>query len=137
MREERLLERIRALKKNPERRGRKDPKRIMDSVLDHLQKILNTRQGSVPIAEDYGVPDFTDLFHEYPDSLRGVERAIRHTIQQYEPRLKGVRVAFLPQDEDSLVLRFQITAKLDMEDETVPVFFESVVDTDGKIKLRK
>ncbi len=137
MREERLLERIRELKRNPERRGGRDSKRIMDSVLSHLQKILNTRQGSVPIAHDYGIPDFTELLHEYPESLRGVERAIRNTIQKYEPRLKAVRVNFLPQDDDVLVLRFQIIAKLAIEDENVPVYFESVVDTDGKIRLRR
>ena len=136
MREERLLERILLWKKHPERRGKEDPRRVLDSVLRHLQKILNTRQGSAPIGEDFGVPDFTEFLHDYPESLRAIERTIRHTIQKYEPRLKAVRVNFLPPDDERLVLRFQIAAKLDLEDETLPVVMESLVDPDGKIKLR-
>ncbi|MBW2125076.1 MAG: type VI secretion system baseplate subunit TssE, partial [Deltaproteobacteria bacterium] len=54
----------------------------------------------------------------------------------YEPRLKAVRVNFLPQEEDLLTLRFQIIAKIITDEETLPVMFESEVDTEGKIKLR-
>ncbi|MBW2246213.1 MAG: type VI secretion system baseplate subunit TssE [Deltaproteobacteria bacterium] len=135
MREDRLLKRISAWKKEPHTRLREDPKRTIDSVLDHLQQILNTRQGSVPIGEDYGVPDFTELLHAYPDSVRDFERSIQQTIQKYEPRLNGIRVRLIPQDEDLLSLRFQITAKLATEDHKEPVLFESVVDSDGKISI--
>ncbi|MBW2125727.1 MAG: type VI secretion system baseplate subunit TssE, partial [Deltaproteobacteria bacterium] len=120
MREERLLERIRSWKKHPERRAKEDPKRLIDSVLNHLQKILNTRHGTVPIAEDFGIPDFTEFANDYPNSVRRIERAIRNTIQRYEPRLKAVRVNFLPQEEDLLTLRFQIIAKIITDEETLP-----------------
>ena len=136
MREERLLERIRSWKKHPERRAKQDPKRLIDSVLNHLQRILNTRHGTVPIAEDFGIPDFTEFANNYPDSLRGIERAIRNTIQRYEPRLRAVRVNFLPQEEDVLTLRFQIVAKIATEETNLPVMFESTLDSEGKIKLR-
>ena len=136
MREDRLLKRISAWKKEPHRRTSEDPKRIIDSVLEHLQQILNTRQGSVPIGEDYGVPDFTDLLHAYPDSVRDFERSIRQTIQKYEPRLTAVRVRFIPQVEELLSLRFQIFARLDTDEKKEPVVFESIVDTDGKIIIR-
>jgi type VI secretion system protein len=137
MREERLLERIRSWEKEPGRRAREDPKRTIDSVLRHLQQILNTRRGSVPIAEDYGMPDFTDLLHSYPESLREIERSIRQTIQKYEPRLKAVRISFIPQDDDIFSLRFQIVAQLATEQEKLPVLFESVVDSDGQISVKR
>lgn len=136
MREERLLERIRTWKKHPERRAKQDPKRLIDSILGHLQRILNTRYGTVPIAEDFGIPDFTEFANNYPDSVRGVERAIRNTILRYEPRLKAVRVHFLPQEEDVLTLRFQIIAKIATEEINLPVMFESMVDSEGKIRIR-
>jgi type VI secretion system protein len=136
MREERLLERIRSWEKGPDRREREDPKRIIDSVLRHLQRILNTRRGSVPIAEDYGLPDFTDLLHTYPESIREIERSIRQIIQKYEPRLKAIRVSFIPQDEDIFSVSFQIDARLATEDEKIPVFFESLIGTDGRIRIR-
>jgi type VI secretion system protein len=136
MREERLLERIRSWEKGPDRRAREDPAKIIDSVLRHLQRILNTRRGSVPIAEDYGVPDFTDLLHSYPESVREIERSIRQIIQKYEPRLKGIRVSFIPQEEDIFSVRFQILARLAAEDEKFPVFFESLMGTDGRVKIK-
>ena len=135
MREDRLLKRISAWKKEPHRRSREDPKRTIDSVLEHLQQILNTRQGSALIGDDYGVPDFTELTQAYPDSVREFARSIRQTIQKYEPRLKGIRVRLIPQDEDFLSLRFQIMAQLLTEDHKEPVLFESVVDSDGKISI--
>jgi type VI secretion system protein len=137
MREERLLERLRIWDREPERRAKNDPKKIVDSVIRHLQKILNTRQGNVPIAEDYGVPDFTDFLHSYPESLREIEKAIRQTIQKYEPRLRAVRVHFIPQDDDVLSLRFQIMAKLAVDEGKTPVFIETLVDSEGKVNINK
>jgi len=135
MQEERLLRRIIAWEREPHRRAREDPKRIIDSVREHLQKILNTRQGSVMIGEDYGLPDFAELLRDYPDSLRDFERSIRMTIQKYEPRLKMVRVKLLPNEEDLLTLRFQVSARLAAQEQRVPVLLESSVDQDGKVKI--
>jgi type VI secretion system protein len=135
MREERLLERIQTWEKEPTRRGKEDPRRIVDSVLRHLQRILNTKQGNVPIAEDYGVPDFTDFLNSFPDSLREIEKTIRLAIQKYEPRLTAVKVSFIPQEEDLLSLRFQIIARLSTESKT-QVFIETIVDSDGKIGIK-
>ena len=135
MREERLLERIGSWSRDPGRRTREDPERTIDSVLKHLQRMLNTRQGSVPIAEDYGVCDFTDFACAYPDSIRDFERSIRQTIQKFEPRLKAVRVSLIPSDEDLLSLRFHIVARLATDEKNIPVLFESVLDSDGKISI--
>jgi type VI secretion system protein len=136
MREERLLERLRNWEKNPKRRERADVSRISDSILWHLQRILNTRQGNVLIAEDYGIPDFTEFLFSYPDSVREMEKSIRLTIQKYEPRLTGVRVNFIPQEEDILSLRFQIAARLATTEKRNPVLFETIVDADGKVSIK-
>ncbi len=145
MREERLLERLKAWEKEPARRGKENPRRIVDSVVRHLQRILNTKHGNVPIADDYGTPDFTDFFLTLPKTetnpKREIEKAIRLTIQKYEPRLQGVRVNLVDQEEgeaglpsDPLTIRFQITGRLVTESKT-QVFFETTVDNDGKINI--
>ncbi len=135
MREERLLRRIRTLKKEPHRTAREEPHRVVQSVMEHLQRLLNSRQGNVPIAEDYGVPDLTDVAYTYPDSVREVERALRNTIQRYEPRLRNVRVSSLPPDESSpLNLRFEVKARLAQGDERI--FFETLIDPEGKVQVR-
>jgi len=137
MGKDRLLERIRAQKKDPRIRRKEGPKEVIDSVLQHLQRILNTRQGSVPIAKDFGIPDLTELHLGYPDSLRLFERAIRQTIQKFEPRLTGLRVRFVPDEEDPLSLRFQILGKLQAEGYKDPVRFESTVGSDGKVIIKR
>jgi len=136
MREERLTERIRSWKREPDRRGGHDPKQMIDSIIRHLERILNTRQGSVLIADDYGIPDFTNLSSGFSDALRDLERTIRNTIQKYEPRLKSVRVKFIPQEETTLAVSFQIVGQLILEEEKNPITFQSVMDSDGKFTIR-
>jgi type VI secretion system protein len=134
--EERLLERIRSFERNPLRRGGKDQRHSIDSVLAHLQRILNTRQGNVPLAADYGVPDFLNFLHTYPESIHEIETSIKTAIDKYEPRLSETSVTFVPDEDDTLTLRFQIMASLTVEDGR-KVFFETVVDTDGRISIHK
>lgn len=136
MREHRLLDRIRVMAKNPSRRVTEDPKQLIRSVQEHLQRILNTRQGNVPIAEDYGIPDFTELMSGYPESQRVIERAIRNTIERYEPRLQAVRVAILGEEKDSLTLSFQISARMLLREGKDSVVFDSVLDAGGRFTVK-
>jgi len=137
MREERLLERIRNQELKPERRQGNDPKRETDSILNHLQHILNSRQGSVPIADDYGMPDFTDLPGAFTTgATHELERLLKTVIQKYEPRLQKVRIIFDPQKEEILSLRFKVEAQV-ARAEGPPIVFETVVEAGGKISVHK
>ncbi len=137
MGEIRLLQRLRSIAADPARRAKHDVNRVTDSVLEHLQRILNTRQGNVPLADDYGVPDFTDLVLTYPGGVQDFEKSIKQTIQKFEPRLKGIRVRFVQEKDDPLAVRFHITGRLAVEDIKDPVFFESTVTSDGKIEVKR
>jgi len=134
VREERLLERIGIWAKEPNRRDKEDTRRIINSILRHLQRILNTKRGNVLIAEDYGVPDFTELMRSYPETIRDMERSIKHMIQKFEPRLKTVRLRLIPQEDNVLSLHFRIDAKLALNQEKV--LFETILDSDGKINIK-
>jgi type VI secretion system protein len=136
MREYRLLDRIRAMAKNPSRRVTEDPQQVIRSVQEHLQRILNTRQGNVPIAEEYGVPDFTELMSGYPESQRVIERAIRNTIERFEPRLQSVRVTLSGGEKETLTLSFQISARLMLKDGRDSVTFDSVLDSGGRFTVK-
>ena len=87
---------------------RPDP---IGDVVEHLRVLLNTRQGESLTVPDYGVMDFTDLVHAFPLSINELQQAIRTTISTFEPRLRNVVVRFVP-DDDPLVLRFEIVARL-------------------------
>jgi type VI secretion system protein len=136
MREKRLLERLRAVELNPDLRGESDPVVAIQSVLGHVVKILNTRQGSAPIAQDFGVPDFTAIASSFGmESVAQIEEAITRVIQKYEPRLAEVRVSFEPQSDKSFSLAFKLVARLAGEGRQTPVVFETILNPDGRIMV--
>jgi len=135
MYEERLLERIADLEAPSGRRKGTGVSRAVDSIIRHLQRMMNTRQGSVPIAEDYGVPDMTNFpAQDLAGAGKDIAGAIRDFIRTYEPRLDKVRVEFERRDENMLSLRFRLEGNLVRENK-IPVLFETVVDADGKVSV--
>ena len=135
MREERLLERLRAWKERSGSRAEEDSDQIVESVIRHLTRILNTKRGNVPIAEDYGVPDLTDFLSLPSESVNEIERSLRQVIQRYEPRLKVQRVSFVPSEEGDLSLRFEIVSRLVTSPKKGPVHLQTIVDANGKVSV--
>ena len=109
---------------------------FVDSVLEHLQKLLNIRQGSVEMLQDYGLPDFNDLSHKFPYAINEIQRMIRDCIRKYEPRLTQVRVTHVQDEDDPLSLRYDITARLEMDDRKTNIWFETILDAAGKVSIR-
>ena len=137
MLQERLLERIRRTEADPDHRGVVDPNQIAASIMVHLQKILNTRQGSALIDDDYGVPDFTDLAASFStETVRELVRAIKDVVHKYEPRLSSVKIEVNPAGKDVLELHFKLEGKLKMDDhQEMDVSFETTVDPEGRISV--
>ena len=81
-----------------------------DSIVEHLRVLLNARRGGSPSCPDFGIPDFSDLVHNFPGAIQVLQRAIRETILAYEPRLRQVTVRHVPDDEP-LVLKYEIIAQ--------------------------
>lgn len=109
---------------------------LLDSVLKHLQKMLNVRQGSVPTLPAYGLPDFNDLAYRFPNAIIELQRAIKTSIEQYEPRLMRVRIRHVPDNENPLNLRFEITAQLVTGEDNAPIWFETSLNTAGRVSIR-
>lgn len=82
------------------------------SVMDHLNRLFNTRQGTVSHLKDYGLPDVSELYRRMPDGVEELREAITTTVQRYEPRLTNVRVINRGTDARDHTLGFVITAKL-------------------------
>jgi type VI secretion system protein len=132
---ERLLERIKNLEEHSGEVLSSNASREISSISLHLQKLLNTHQGSVLIAEDYGVPDLTNLPGEgITDAGRRIERVITNVIRKYEPRLSNIRIKMESREDDLLTLRFKLEATL-AQDKSIPVVFETVVRSDGKVNI--
>lgn len=67
-------------------------RRRIASIMDHLNRMFNTRQGSVAHLADYGLPDVSDIYRRMPDGIEELRDAIKETVEKYEPRLENVRV---------------------------------------------
>ena len=107
----------------------------VDSVVEHLRRMLNSRQGSTLMNPSYGMPDFSDLRAEVPDSVSDIEALIAGVIRACEPRLSQIAVKFMYQDEQR-ILYFQIQGFLATDREKKTVYLESSVDTFGKMAVR-
>ena len=118
----------------------KEPRQLraeneVESIVEHLRDLLNTRQGEAVTVPDFGVIDFTDLVHNFPDAIQLLQRSIRATILQYEPRLKNVVVQHV-RDEDVLVLKFQISAQVATRTGRGGVRFETQLRAGGHVTVR-
>ena len=135
-RERSLLERLDRAAEETRRSLRVNQDQAVDSVLTHLRKMLNVRQGNAPALPLYGMPDFNDLASRFPEAIVEIQRAIKTSIERYEPRLKKVRIKHLPDEEDPLRLRFEITAQLVTGEENPAIWFETSLDPVGRVTVR-
>ena len=134
-RERSLLERFKEPEAESARTIRENTSRLAESVVANLRRLLNARHGIAPIQADYGIPDLCDVIHNFPDAITGMRKAIKATIEKYEPRLRRVQVKHVDSD-DALALRFEITAELVTEEEKASVWIETRIDGSGAVEVR-
>jgi type VI secretion system protein len=125
IRERTLLERL--ADPEPDTRLSLNTHRLRESVLLHLRKMMNTRHGHAPAQPDYGLPDLNEFMFSMPESIGPMTKAVRTTIEKYEPRLAAVKVKWVPDEDDPLNIRFEISARLRTDDEDVPISFTTNV----------
>jgi type VI secretion system protein len=129
---ERLAETARG---GAKRTVREDRGAVMRSVLNNLQRILNTREGSAPAHPDLGVRSPFELMQGYPQSGQAIVDAVRLCIERYEPRLANVRVALEAADPRGGVISFQVSAMLAGGDRADLISFHTAIGSDGRIRL--
>jgi len=132
-----LLERLRDPRSAGDRSATLDVRAATRSVLQNLGRMFNSRQGHALTVPEYGLPDLTDFMREFPASAGGMEKSIQESIEQFEPRLRNVRVRFNRSDKDALSLTFSIKAKLVVDDRTAPVVFNANLDSEGRLIVRE
>lgn len=67
------------------------------SVLDNVQRILNSRAGTLSHLPDYGLPDMGTVLQGLPSTAQGLMTTMKKTLLKYEPRLAAVSIEMLPQ----------------------------------------
>ncbi|WP_277185715.1 type VI secretion system baseplate subunit TssE [Caballeronia sp. BR00000012568055] len=109
---------------------------LVSSVMSHLSRLLNTRQGSAQIDPLFGVPDFTNLAGTTAmGSTREIEEEIRRMVLRYEPRIKSPRVTLNREETDVLAIRFSLEGSLEVDDREIPLRISTTVGANGRVSV--
>ncbi len=109
---------------------------LRDDILAHLRGMCGTRQGAMLTRPDYGIPDVTEMLHNFPEAIAMMQRALKHTIEAYEPRLTNVRVNYVQPEMTELIVRFEIAAQVITDTGKTPMKFETTMEVSRKISVR-
>jgi type VI secretion system protein len=132
----RLLERIMAIESG--KTADNQDSALLESISIHLNKLLNTVQGSVLQAPDYGTPELNLMMQSAGgDAIRSLEEIMAQVISRYEPRLHNVKVVYQNKGAQTLMMNFRIDASVMRNDRPVPVFFETQIAPDGHIEVHE
>src|SRR5215471_6965749 len=71
------------------------------AVARHIGDILRTRAGAAPACPDYGLVEVSEILYDFPEAIGILQRAIKATLQTYEPRLKNIQVRHLNTETSS------------------------------------
>jgi len=126
------MDRLRERSRETERSTQVNTQVLADSVMVNLRRMLNSRQGIASTVPDYGLPDPTDVVHNFPEAIDLCRRNIRQSIEKYEPRLRNVAVNHVLDEDNPFHLRFEIRAQLVSEQEATPVAFFTTLDASGQ-----
>lgn len=102
------------------------------SVRDNIERILNSRRGSLAHLPDFGLDDLSEIYRHLPSSTHRLRNAIELTLLKYEPRLKGVEIE-VQTPEPGITVSFTMKCHLHKEG---LVRFDTVFTPDGKTRLR-
>jgi len=67
------------------------------SILDNMQRILNSRAGTLSHIPDYGLPDMGTILQGLPATAHGLINTMTKTLLKFEPRLVSLNIDMLPQ----------------------------------------
>jgi len=106
-----------------------------DPIRNHLSLLFNARQGSVEHLPDYGMPDMSSYYSDYPASLTGLRAAVEALIRKYEPRLSNPRVRLIGSDNAEFKVSMVITGEIEEGDGSTNVTYRTTIFHDGKTEL--
>jgi len=103
------------------------------SIVTHLNHLLSTRQGTLAHLPDYGLPDISEIYRDMPDSIVDLQRAIKQTVERFEPRLRRVHVIY--HETDRLNMRLVFLLRGEMLDRK-PVEFQTVFSSHELVRVQ-
>ena len=117
-----------------ERANFEDVNEVLRSVIGYVSKLLNTRQGSSVLDDEFGIPDFTGFGVSYSrDDIPRIEKDIARFIERCEPRLRDVKIAYAPDPNEPFSVNFILDAKLVLTGtDVLPVKLMTRINSSGR-----
>ncbi len=124
-----------------------DERKMLQAVRRDLEDLLNTRQTHVGLPEGYeqihrsiaayGLPDLVSLEAITSRQRETIAETIQRIIETFEPRLKDIKVTYIPGENASeRSLKFKIDARLAV-DPSPDVAFDTMLElSSGQYEVR-
>ena len=110
---ERILERLTSAEEPRLNAGLTPSAIVIRSIVVHLSGLFNTRRGTVPIDEQYGMPDLSNIAGSFAVGYSDmIEQEILEQIRQYETRLINPGITKLEELKEIITLKYELTAFL-------------------------
>ena len=111
---------------------------VLEQVFSNIDGLLNSRQGSAGIAEDYGMPDFNSVIHHAEETMITLETGIKKMLEKYEKRLSVSQVVGVI-DSKALPgeVTFQISGFVPYEDQKHFIEYQTVITGSGKTVIAR
>jgi type VI secretion system protein len=111
-----------------------DISEILESVRDDMEKLFNTRRGTVLIDQNFGLPDFIHLMNGYSvTDFDEVQREILNQVCSYERRLKNLKV--VAQISKGNSLGFDLTAVFNHKNQEQTLSFNISIWNNGSVSV--
>jgi type VI secretion system protein len=82
------------------------------SIMDHLNRMFNTREGSIAHLKGYGLPDISEIYRKMPHGIEELQEAVKRAVETYEPRMTRIQVIPKDPEGDKLKLVFIISGEM-------------------------
>ncbi|MFK7768210.1 MAG: type VI secretion system baseplate subunit TssE [Mariniblastus sp.] len=122
-----------------------DEKDLIASVERDLESLLNSRQTRLglenfPVLQNsiigFGLPDAQGFDLETPQARYRLAQTIESVIEEFEPRVCDVHVEMQGETGQIQSLRMQITARLNVESETMIAFETTLKLATGRYEIK-
>ena len=100
--------------------GRSVTSVIIDSIVNHLNGLLNTRRGEVQTDQYYGMPDLSNIAGSLTLGYSEMIQAeIVSQVVHYENRLLSPKLEPVDETQEIITLKYELLGSIDVNNETM------------------
>jgi type VI secretion system lysozyme-like protein len=109
---------------------------LVDSILQDINQLFNTRKGSVLMDAQLGCEDFTSLLSSMAQpELEQLCLSFKLLCQSYEKRLQNCLIEYEFRESDMGVIRFICLASIEHQEQNKPIKFFILLQGDGSVSI--